>query len=137
MFVCFSVDCLMSQQYASVSQGWTCSDNYMFVCLSVDCLMSQQQASVSQRRTCSDNYMYVCLSVDCLMSQQQASLSKGWTCSDNCAYCHTEIKVADQTFYLVQSQHTDTREKPVPLLTLYCQTPDRVATGVPILWSPV
>ena len=44
----------------------------------------------------------VCLFVGCLTSQQQASESQGWIC------CHTEIKVADQTFYLTQSQYTDT-----------------------------
>ena len=30
------------------------------------------------------------------------------TCSHNCICCHTEIEVADQTFYLAQSQYTDT-----------------------------
>ena len=28
-------------------------------------------------------------------------------CSDNFTCCHTEIEVADQTFYLTQSQYTD------------------------------
>ena len=48
------------------------------------------------------------LLVDCLTSQQQASVSQGRICSDNCTCCHTEIEVADQTFYLTQSQYTDT-----------------------------
>ena len=39
--------------------------------------------------------LFVC----CLTSQQHASVSQG---------CHTEIEVADQTFYLTQSQYTDT-----------------------------
>ena len=51
----------------------------------------------------------VCLLVGCLMSQQQASVSQGWICSDNFTCCHTEIEVVDQTFYLTQSQYTDTR----------------------------
>ena len=34
-----------------------------------------------------------------LMSQQHASVSQGQICSDKCTYYHTEIKVADQTFY--------------------------------------
>ena len=42
------------------------------------------------------------------MSQQHASVSRGRICSDNYTCCHTEIDVADQTFYLTQSQHTDT-----------------------------
>ena len=50
----------------------------------------------------------VCLLVGCLTSQQQASVSQGRICSDNFACCHTEAEVADQTFYLTQSQYTDT-----------------------------
>ena len=36
------------------------------------------------------------------------SVSQQWIYSDNCTCCHTEIEVADQTFYLTQSQYTDT-----------------------------
>ena len=50
----------------------------------------------------------VCLLVGCLTSQQQASVSQGRTCSDNFTCCNTEIQVADPTFYLTQSQYTDT-----------------------------
>ena len=50
----------------------------------------------------------VCLLVGCLTSQQQASVSQGRICKDNFTCCHTEIEVADQTFYLTQSQYTDT-----------------------------
>ena len=46
--------------------------------------------------------------VGCLTSQQQASVSQGRICTDNVTCCHTEIEVADQTFYLTQSQYTDT-----------------------------
>ena len=49
----------------------------------------------------------VCLFA-CLTSRQQASVSQGRICSDNVTCCHTEIEVADQTFYLTQSQYTDT-----------------------------
>ena len=52
--------------------------------------------------------MFVCLLVGCLTSQQQARVSQGRICSDNFTCCHTEIEVADQTFYLIQSQYTDT-----------------------------
>ena len=51
---------------------------------------------------------FVCWLVGCSTSQQQASVSQGRICSDNCTCCHTEIKVADPTFYLIQSQYTDT-----------------------------
>ena len=46
--------------------------------------------------------------VGCLTSWQQASVSQGRICLDNFTCCHTEIEVADQTFYLTQSQYTDT-----------------------------
>ena len=49
------------------------------------------------------------LFVGCLTSQRQASVSQGRICSDNFTCCHTEIEVADQSFYLTQSQYTDTR----------------------------
>ena len=51
---------------------------------------------------------HVCLFAGCLTCQQQASVSQGWICTDNFTCCHTEIEVADQTFYLTQSQYTDT-----------------------------
>ena len=44
----------------------------------------------------------------CLTSQQHASVSQGRICSDNLTCCHTEIEVADPTFYLTPSQYTDT-----------------------------
>ena len=50
----------------------------------------------------------VCWLVGCLTSQQQPSVSQGRICSDNFTCCHTEIQVADPTFYLTQSQYTDT-----------------------------
>ena len=52
--------------------------------------------------------IWVCLLVGCLTSQQHASVSQGRICSDNLTCCHTETEVADQTFYLTQSQYTDT-----------------------------
>ena len=48
------------------------------------------------------------LFVGCLMSQQHASVSPGRICSDNFTCCHTEIEAADPTFYLTESQYTDT-----------------------------
>ena len=44
----------------------------------------------------------------CLTSQKRASVSQGRICSNNFTCCHTETEVADQTFYLNQSQYTDT-----------------------------
>ena len=51
------------------------------------------------------SYWGLCVSY--LTSQQQASVSQGPICSDNFTSCHTEIQVADPTFYLTQSQYTD------------------------------
>ena len=48
------------------------------------------------------------LFVGSLASQQHASVSQGRICYDNLTYCHTEIEAADQSFYLIQSQYTDT-----------------------------
>ena len=45
--------------------------------------------------------------IACLTSQQHAGVSQGRICSNNSTCCHTEIEVAEQTFYLTQS-HTDT-----------------------------
>ena len=47
--------------------------------------------------------------IGCLTSQQLASVSQGGICSGDSMCCHTEIEVADQTFYLTQSQYTYTR----------------------------
>ena len=54
--------------------------------------------------------IHVCgLFVDCLTSQQQASVSQGRICSENFTCCHTEIEAAGPTFFLTQSQYTDSR----------------------------
>ena len=53
-------------------------------------------------------------------------------CSDKC--CHTKTKVADTTFYLTQSQHTDTW---IASPSTRHHAPGRVATGVPVLKSLV
>ena len=94
-FVCLFIGCLTSQ--VSVSQGRIC-------------LTSQQQVSVSQGRICLTSQQQVSVSQGriCLTSQQQVSVSQGRICSDNFTCCHTEIEVADPTFYLTQSQYTDT-----------------------------
>ena len=51
---------------------------------------------------------WACCLVACLTSHQHASVSQGRICSNNFMCCHTEIEAADQTFYLTQSQYTDT-----------------------------
>ena len=48
------------------------------------------------------------LFVGCLTSQKHASTPQGRICLDNFTRCHTEIEVADPSFYLTQPQYTDT-----------------------------
>ena len=43
-----------------------------------------------------------------LLNVPAISVSQGRICSDNFTCCQTEIEVADPTFYLTQSQYTDT-----------------------------
>ena len=74
------------------------------------------------------------LLVGCLASQQHASVSQGRICTENFKCCHTEIEAAVQTFYLNQSQHTDTTPTSPSADPI---TPGRVATGVPIFKSLV
>ena len=63
---------------------------------------------LSHGRCCLEESVLCGWLVGCLTSQQHASVSQGRTCSDNFTCCHTEIEVADQAFYLTQSQYTDT-----------------------------
>ena len=92
------VGCTTSQQHASVSLGQIC-------------LTSQQHASVSLGQICTTSQQHASVSLGqiCLTSQQHASVSLGQICSDICKCCRTETDVADPTWYLIQSQHTDTR----------------------------
>ena len=60
-------------------------------------------------------FFFLCkmLFVGCLTSQEHANVSQGWICSDIFTCCHTEIEVADQTFYLTQSQYTEADALPL------------------------
>ena len=73
-----------------------------------DLLFFTSSADTQYTRYAGVKVIRVCWLVGCLTSQQQASVSQGRICSDNYTCCHTEIEVADQTFYLTQSQYTDT-----------------------------
>ena len=50
-------------------------------------------------------FVCFCFFVGCLMSHQDAYISQGQVCS---MCCHAEREVADQNFYLTQSQYIDT-----------------------------
>ena len=70
-----------------------------------------------------------CWLLACLTSKQHATVSDGRVCLDNVTCYHTDIHATDETFYLTQSQYTDTgpiQAKPV-----------RVATGVSVFKSLV
>ena len=72
---------------------------------------------------------FVCLLICCLTSQQHASVSQGRIRLDNFTCCHTEIEAADPTFYLTQSQYTDTGPTN-PNADPIRKAPGRVASGV-------
>ena len=55
--------------------------------------------------------------------------------SDNFTCCHTDIEAADQTFYLTQSQYTDTGPTSPSADPITRQAYGRLANGVPILKS--
>ena len=76
------------------------------------------------------------LFVGCLASQQCACVSHGQICTDKCTCCHTETEATDQTFFLTQSQYTDTGLTS-PSAAPITSGAGRVATGVPILKSLV
>ena len=119
-FVCCLLACLTSQQQARISQGRICSDN--LTCCHTEIQVADQTFYLTQsqctdtgptspsadRRKRMKKRRFVCCLLACLTSQQQARISQGRICSDNLTCCHTEIQVADQTFYLTQSQCTDT-----------------------------
>ena len=103
------------------------------------CLENTSTVKIGTRGTCTltvctHRCRAVCLFACCLTSQQHVSVSQGRICSDNFTCCHSEIKVADPTFRLTQSQYTDTG--PISPSTDPI-TPGRVATGVPIFKSLV
>ena len=116
--------CLTSKQHASVSQVPICSDNC--TCCHTETKQSRYADTgptslnadpttpgrvatgvPSSSHRC-DSTWTMLLFVGCLTSQQHASVSLGWICSDKFTCCHTEIEVADPTFYFTQSQYTDT-----------------------------
>ena len=69
---------------------------------------TRKEQSTTRKSRSTDLPPGVCLFVGSLTSQQQASVFQGRICSDKFTYYHTEIEVADQTFYFTQSQYTDT-----------------------------
>ena len=77
----------------------------MRACMRV-CVWQRRGMHVRMREsTCACTRMDVgeCLLVGCSTSQQHASVPQGRICTDNFTCCHTEIEVAEQTFYLTQS----------------------------------
>ena len=80
---------------------------------------------------------FVGVSVGCLTSQQQDSVSQGRICTGNFTCRYTEIEVADQTFYLIQSQYTHTGQTSTSTDPITPGTWQGIATGVPIIKSLV
>ena len=110
---CWDVKQPSNKSFVKKAGAWpTCDQKLLWLvgCLREDAAV-ETKATLKVVRTrvkvCSYT-LEVCLFVGCLTSQLQASVSQGWICEDNFTCCHTEIEVADQTFYLTQSQYTDT-----------------------------
>ena len=92
--------CAIHQTYSTTLQvSW-------YYCWVVD--QTHSAANLVMPMLC--NAVMNSLFVGCFTSQQQASVSQGRICSDNFTCCHAEIEVADQTFYLTQSQYTDAEQ---------------------------
>ena len=87
-----------------------CASMYacLYACMCVRMYASTYKCIYVHVCACMYVCMFVCLLVGCLTSQQHASVSQRRICSDKFTCCHTEIEVADPTFYLTQSQYTDT-----------------------------
>ena len=100
--------------YGGRGGGGGVSENGELSSKSTDCFrllsttLSPVDASQKKLTKLLGSLQRMLLFVGCVTSQQQASVSQGWICSDNFTCCHTEIEVADQTFYLTRSQYTDT-----------------------------
>ena len=69
--------------------------------------------------------------VGCLTSQQHACAYQRRICKDNGKCCHTEIEVANQICYFIQSRYTDTRPTS-PSIDPVRQACGRIASSVQI-----
>ena len=76
--------------------------------LAASCVSPHRRGCGFNSSDCHALVRFVYLLVGCLTSQQYANVSQGRICSDNFTCCHTETEAADPTFYLTQSQYTDT-----------------------------
>ena len=66
-----------------------------------------------------------------LHPSNNANVSRGRICSDKCMCFITEIELGQ--FAISPSHSILTPGRPVPALTLYCQAPGIIATGLPIV----
>ena len=107
-----SVDIQANRSTCSKCEKSKCQSLKVFVFQKVLRILSQHVDIVFVSKPVSGivtrKRLFVCLLVGCLTSQQHASVSQGRICTDNFTCCHTEIEAADPTFYLTQSQYTDT-----------------------------
>ena len=104
------VGCITFQQHASVS--WVRIGSDKGKCISGTDLLRQGRVYLRM-----DLLKGECISgmdllrqgrvVGWLVNVPATCVSQRWICSDKRTYRHTEIEVADQTFYITQSQYTD------------------------------
>ena len=82
-----------------------CFQNYIFIYYNMHIRM---RSSWRQRGGGGGGAIEGCCCCCCLLIVDwHASVSQGRICSDNGLFCHTETEDVDQTFYLTQSQYTD------------------------------
>ena len=94
------VGCLMSQQRGSVSLS-SVSVSVQDGIVALGKAHTRSALSQQSLQGCPRNSANICLVEHRSFSTLEGGMSDEFTC------CHTEIQVADQTFYLSQSQYTD------------------------------
>ena len=143
-FTGWLIDCLTSQQRATVSQERICS--HSCACCHTEIQVADQAWCLAHSRYTNTGVAspradpetpYARQFVGCLTSQQHASVSQGQICPDNFTCCQTEIEAADPTFHLTQSQYTDTGPTSPSADPIPPSAWQGIATGVPILKSLV
>ena len=79
--------------------------------MELKCVFGHKFATHQGLPPCSQRCLFAAWELVCWLlrtQQHPASVSQGRTCTDKFTCCHNEREAADPTFYLTQSQYTDT-----------------------------
>ena len=100
----------LNSVHVCVYQGQICPDHCTCLCISGADLPSTVYMSVYIRgRSALNSVHAVYIRGRSAPTSVHVCVYQGQICPDKCTCCHTEIGVADQTFYLTESQYADTR----------------------------